>query len=72
MRKIVKGKIQKYYCDGCGKNICDYVPKNTNLQLQGMSIPEYTIKKHCDYTQIRKITKQTDYCLECYVKFMES
>lgn len=68
MRKIVKGKIQKYYCDVCGRNICDYIPKKSDIKLMGMSVVECTIKKHCDYIQIRKVTKQADYCSECYEK----
>ena len=68
MKKIVKSKVEKYYCDVCGKNICDYVPRKSNTKLMGMTIPEYGIKKHCDYQQIRRITKQADYCMECYKK----
>ena len=66
MKKRVKGRIEKYYCDECGKNICDYVPKKSELQLFGMTIPEYGIKKYCEYVQIRKVSKQADYCKECY------
>lgn len=66
MRKIVKGKIEKYYCDVCGKNVCDYIPTHSSLKVAGVTIPEYGIKKHCEYRQIRRITKQGDYCLECY------
>ena len=66
MKKIVKGKIQKFYCDVCGKNVCDYVPTKATLELWGRTIPEYDIKKHCEYVQIRKISKQGDYCKECY------
>ena len=72
MKRTVKGKIEKYYCDECGKNICDYVPKKSSLQLFGMVVPEYGIKKHCEYVQIRKISKQADYCKECYNKLTKS
>lgn len=72
MKRIVKGKIEKYYCDECGKNICDYVPKKSSLQLFGMAVPEYGIKKYCEYVQIRKVSKQADYCKECYNKINQA
>lgn len=70
MKKIVKGKIEKYYCDVCGKNVYDYVPKNSNLPIKvfGMTIPEFKVRKHCEYVAIRRTSKQADYCKECYDK----
>ena len=54
--------VPRYYCDICGKNICDYIPKKSDIKIMGMGVTECTIKKHCDYRQIRKICKQADYC----------
>lgn len=70
MRKRVKNGIEKYYCDVCGKNVYDYVPKKSSIQAFGMVIPEYKVKKHCEYVQIRKVSKQADYCKECAEKEM--
>lgn len=71
MKKIVKGKIEKHYCDKCGKNIFDYIPKNSNIQLFGMTIPEYSVKRYCDYKGVQRYRKgevrqNNEYCLECW------
>ena len=68
MRKIVKGKRQKFYCDICGKNIYDYIPKESETKFMGMDVPEFTMKSYCEYKRIRKKSAQADYCMECYEK----
>ena len=68
MKRIVKGKIEKFYCDECGKNLYDRVPKTPTVKLFGEWIPEMGLRKHCEYVSIRKISKQGDWCKECYEK----
>ena len=65
MYKTVKNKTRKYYCDKCGKNICDYILSNPPTVWWGSKIHEFILKKaYCDY----KLGMFKDYCLECYEK----
>jgi protein-arginine kinase activator protein McsA len=68
MKKIVKNKIEKYYCDKCGKNIFDMIPvkSSKNDTFFGMTIPEYHIKRYSEFKKIQKGRNQFHYCLDCY------
>ena len=72
MLKRVKGKIQKYYCDVCGKNVFDYVPNGAFMNVLGMRIPVYDVRKHCEYVQKSCLGKSSEYCKECYEKLNKS
>ena len=72
MKKRVKGGIEKHYCDKCGKLIYDYIPKQPTIKLFGQWIPEFGVKKHCDYRREYGNKKRGivagEYCIECYEK----
>lgn len=75
MRKRVKGGIEKNYCDKCGKLIYDLIPKSKTVELLGMTVPEYTMKKHNDY-KIEYGCKKRGiapgmYCVECHKTLYE-
>lgn len=69
MMKFVKGKIGKYYCDVCGKNIFDYIPDKSasKMDVFGKPITHMNIKKYCEYKHTGMIN-QKYYCIECYNK----
>lgn len=71
MMKIVKGKIQKFYCDECGKNIFDYIPDKSSAKMEifGKSATYMNIKKYCEYKNVGMINPK-HYCLECYKKVL--
>lgn len=64
MKKRVKNGIEKRYCDVCGKNIFDYIPKEPTIQLGGEWLPEYRVKTYCEYKIIN--IPYGEYCMECY------
>lgn len=70
MKKRVKGGIEKHYCDRCGKLIYDDIPKAPTIKMFGQWLPEFTIKKHCDYKigweNKKKGIQAGEYCKECY------
>lgn len=70
MKKKVKGGREKHYCDKCGKNIYDYIPKEPTIKLFGQWIPEVTVKKHCEYKREFGCKKRGieagEYCIECH------
>jgi hypothetical protein len=70
MKKVVKGKIEKHYCDRCRKNIYDYIPKEPTVKFMGQWIPEFTPKRYCDSHRVMpsrsKGIKGGEYCTECY------
>ena len=70
MKRNVRGGIIKHYCDKCGKNIYDYIPKKeqSGIQVFGMTIPEYSVKRYCDYRVVTSRKNRGDYCLECHNK----
>lgn len=67
MKKIVKGRIEKHYCDCCEKSIYDYIPKPSTLKVFGMPVPEYGMKVHHDFRRY----KSKEYCKECYNDIFE-
>ena len=66
MKKRVKNGIEKHYCDKCGVNIYDHVPKKTQtLKIMGLPVIECDTKRHCDF-RIVFSKPYGEYCLDCY------
>jgi hypothetical protein len=69
MKKRVKNGIVKVYCDRCGKNIYDEIPKEPTVKLMGQFIPEVAHKRHCEFRMLmasrKKGIKAGLYCLDC-------
>ena len=66
MRKKVKGGIEKYYCDCCGKLVYDLILSGReNFTLSGMSIAKYKPKKYDDYINCYS---GKVFCMDCYNK----
>lgn len=71
MKKTVKGKIVKHYCDCCGKNIYDCKPKKSELKSMSIYIPEYTFERYCEFRSGIGKGNREEYCIECYKKLFE-
>lgn len=69
MRKKVKNGIVKVYCNRCGKNVYDEIPKEPTVKLFGQYIPEVKLKRHCEFRSVmaskKRGIKAGVYCLEC-------
>ena len=70
MKKRVRNGIEKHYCDRCGKNIHDYIPKESTVKLFGQWIPEFYVKRYCDSYRVSASRSRGieagEYCKECY------
>ena len=71
MKKIVKRKIEKHYCDKCGKSIFDYIPKNSGFTLFGMYVPEFAVKRHGEHRIVTSRRNRGEYCIDCYNELMK-
>lgn len=72
MKKRVKGKIEKHYCDKCGKLLYDHIPKTPTLKFMGQWIPEFSVRTYCQYTREygnrKRGIQAGEYCKECHKK----
>ena len=72
MKKRVRGGIEKHYCDRCGKNIYDLIPKEPSVKCMGLWIPEFKMKRHCEHHTVfanrKKGVDAGEYCKDCYAK----
>ena len=75
MKKKVKNGIEKHYCDKCGKNIYDYIPKAPTVKFMGQWIPEFAPKRYCNSHRVlgnrKRGIEAGEYCEECYKEINE-
>lgn len=66
MKKIVKGKIEKHYCDCCGRSIYDFIPRPTTRKLFGAFVLEMHFKKNYEFKRYGSGRNEKEYCMDCY------
>lgn len=74
MKKRVKGKIEKHYCDKCRKLLYEHIPQKPQFKILGQWIPEFREKRYCAFVrewgegEEGTIVAIKEYCKECHEK----